>query len=887
MSHPRTLRGSAVRLGLSLSLLVAAAGCDSEGDAAVADATEFSATVRIVEVLAHPAAGAPAFVELRNDGAAPANLAGWSLVAGAERAVKLEPVDLSAISGEALSSEIAPHSLALVFDAGASGQQLIDAACESPVATSRAALGINHAASDDILASALELQKLRHCIPVFVAETLGDELASSEEISLSNGRDVVDRAAAAFTASATGVAFERRGGAADAFAASPLGSSPGARNFFRSDLEYLNDPTAPAPISTMSASPWRVGDAIRALWREAAALELEAKQNGDERLLQQAAEARAEADAIAAGKLPHNPLVGPLAAMVDAAETSVDAAFYQLNDDLVVSSLVAAKERGVGVRLAHDAQFINDPLYQSGFERLGGAGIPISYDEDGGRNRSSLAHNKFMVVDGQWVWTGSFNPIEDEPSRIHADNVLLLRSREGAALHTQEFETMFAGTFSTKKRGVGVGGGRFVVDGAPVSLRFSPGMTSSQLKRRAQALVDTGDPRQACEVTLSSGKPALPERYTPLDPCGGPYDLIMGEIARATSSVYFVAFSLSFGEIGEILIERMNNAGVDVRGVVDPTVASRDVAMELLEAGADVRYTPNSDPECPAYVKPRSACPTNPNKVWLHHKFIVIDYGTDHPVLITGSHNLSASAENSNDESLLVVRDRGAVESYYRMFREAFDHPQTMGEHRDTGGLPGLAITEVQPAADPSALQYVEIANVGDSPVALAGLELWNRRGLRIPIDTDVTLASSGRALVVIGGAQLPLAQSPVISVDLAVGDEPAIGLATALVLRSAVDRRWVATYDPYTAEQNLPEGVGAPIVGEPWSWDMDKASLDELTEELLGRDITPEAKEPTWDPKGFYSDWADEHHVTDTSLILFEAPLATWTTDQGATPGW
>ena len=86
-----------------------------------------------------------------------------------------------------------------------------------------------------------------------------------------------------------------------------------------------------------------------------------------------------------------------------------------------------------------------------------------------------------------------------------------------------------------------------------------------------------------------------------------------------------------------------------------------------------------------------AAAPKNPNKVWLHHKFIVIDYGTDHPVVITGSHNMSSSAEQQNDETLIVIRDRAIVESYYRMFSETYEHPQTEGEQRSTDGLPALA----------------------------------------------------------------------------------------------------------------------------------------------------------------------------------------------------
>ena len=171
----------------------------------------------------------------------------------------------------------------------------------------------------------------------------------------------------------------------------------------------------------------------------------------------------------------------------------------------------------------------------------------------------------------------------------------------------------------------------------------------------------------------------------------------------------------------------------------------------MVEAGADVRYTPNSDPACPSYISPQSACPTNPNKVWLHHKFVVIDYGTDHPVVITGSHNLSDVAEKQNDDALLVIRDRAVAERYYRIFREAYDHPQTLGKNRQMADLSALAITAVKPSTDPSEAPIVEIANWGEKTVSLAGIELWNRQ--RSVALSSGTLAAGERLAVIIGSS--------------------------------------------------------------------------------------------------------------------------------------
>lgn len=879
MLHPRHTRGYLAAVVGPLGLALLASGCHEDPESAVAEATEYPAVVRIVEVAGAPAKDQPSFVELRNDSEAAADLAGWKLdVGGKKTPLKARPVKDSAEQARGASANaIAPHGLALVVDEAMPADAAAALACEAPIATTRASLGSEHAAPGDVLSSALELQSLRHCIPVLTAKSLATNLKAATFVSLANGSAEVDRAEAKFGKAPTGIAYERRGLDKKAFDLSPAGSSPGARNFYRSDQALLHEQhDVELPLGAMSSSPWRVGNLILTLGREAAQLEASGDAAG-------AKKRRDEIDAVMKGKLPHNPLVEPFEDLVEHASKHALGSFFQINEPVIVDGLAAAKGRGLDVRLTTDASFAQDPHYTEGFARLKAAGVGLVFDFNAqGIDRPPLSHNKFLTVDGQWLWTGSFNPIEDEPHRIHADNSLLIRSKTAAKLHEQEFETMFGGKFGVDKRGVGVGGGRFNVDGAEISVRFSPGLSPGVLERRAKEMVAKKDALKACNVKLTNGQNAVSDRYRGLDPCGGPYDLIMGELARATSSVYFVSFSLSFDEMGAILLERMGS-GVDVRGVVDPTVASRGVVEDVNLAGGDVRYTPNSDPECPAYVQPRYTCPKNPNKVWLHHKFIVIDYGTDHPVVITGSHNMSTSAEDKNDEALLVVRDRAVAESYFRMFREAYDHPQTMGVNRDTTGLPELAITEVLGSANAAKPQYAELTNVGSASASLSGLELWNRRGVVLAVDSGDSLAPGARAIVCIGDpSQLGVASGTRVLKFPPKGSRATIEPTTALVLRSASDGRWIATYDPYTAEQNLPEGVTAASPGASQHWtSISSDRLDALTVELLGVNTTPTATKPTWSPKGLYSDWADEHDVNTTSLVLTLAPLDPWTSGE------
>lgn len=851
-----------------LALSVGLPACSEDPATTESDVTD-ARLVRIVEVLSTPVAKGGAFVEIRNDEDSDVSLADWSLRFGSS-VVKLETRAVGAAERGPQAGIVPGHALALVVDSAMSDAEVEHLACEAPIAVDRTKLGGAHTAVDDVLASTLDLQKNRHCVAVFSVAGLGDKLAKVTEVALMERTRKRDSARAAFAKSPRGVSFERIGKKADAFVASPLGATPGRRNFWRSDVARLADADARSPISAMQSSPWRVGDEIMTLRREAAA--------------KSGAEAQAlldEAAAMEGGKLPHNPLIQPFDELALEAERSAVGAFYQVNDGDVIEALAEARgKRGLDVRLVTDADFKNDEHYVHGFEELAKAKVDIVFDEMNGKNRAPLMHDKFMVVDGEWVWTGSFNPIEDEPARIHADNVLLLGSRRLAEVHQQEFETLFAGSFGIQKRGKGVGGAGAFVDGSRVDVRFSPGLTPDQLKRRGQELAKSGDPVAACKVVAASNKaPVIEERYRNLEPCGGPYDLIVGEAARATSSIYFVSFSLAMQDLADVLIERFG-AGVDVKGVVDPTVANRGAPSKIRAAGADIRATPNSDPECPAYVKPKTKCPRNPNKVWLHHKFVIVDYGTDHAAVITGSHNMSDSAELQNDEGLVVIRDRAVAEAYYRFFREAYDHPQTEGSRRVQADLPALAISEVKPSADPAEGQFVELANLGDEPASLAGLSLWNR-SKAVEIGA-VTLDPGARAVLAFGGGSKPKVPAGVKVLSF---DGGFVAPGTALVLRAA-DGRWIASYDPYTSEQNLPEGVDAPAAGDARQLAFDRADLEALTVELLGIDDTPEASVPTWNPRGFFSDWADEHMVTPAGLILARSVLSPWTAVGAGTPG-
>lgn len=119
---------------------------------------------------------------------------------------------------------------------------------------------------------------------------------------------------------------------------------------------------------------------------------------------------------------------------IESAETSIDIAMYNLNLTAIADALVAASRRGVKVRLVTDDSDIDGEAMQ----RVDKASIPVISRTKG----DGLMHDKFVIVDGKEVWTGSLNLTW---SGVYSDNNHLVRitSQKLAVDYENEFEEMF------------------------------------------------------------------------------------------------------------------------------------------------------------------------------------------------------------------------------------------------------------------------------------------------------------------------------------------------------------------------------------------------------------------------------------------------------------
>lgn len=235
-------------------------------------------------------------------------------------------------------------------------------------------------------------------------------------------------------------------------------------------------------------------------------------------------------DKVISGGIENN-----LITLINQAQVSIDGAMFEFNLENVAKALIAAEKRGVKVRIVYDDDHTaGDPQ----IDELAAAGIPTVPDK-----RSAYMHNKFFVIDGKTVWTGSFN-ISINAAYKNNENAVVVVSPELAANYTTEFEEMFAGKFgpdSPKNTPYP----RVNVDGIWVETYFAP-----------------EDGVMAHVISTVSG---------------------------AQKSVQFLAFSFTDGDLAKAMLARLKD-NVTITGVFETRGADTDASecAFLLKSGADI-----------------------------------------------------------------------------------------------------------------------------------------------------------------------------------------------------------------------------------------------------------------------------------------------------------
>ena len=238
------------------------------------------------------------------------------------------------------------------------------------------------------------------------------------------------------------------------------------------------------------------------------------------------------------------------------AASRVDAALYHLDSARVADGLIKAHRRGVQVRVVTET----DNIGEEAIAQLQEAGIPVAEDGD----PDSYMHHKFIVIDEQYVWTGSYN-------------------------------TTYNGAYKNKNNVI-------FIDSAPLAYNFT--QEFRELFRQMRAEKPTGASVVHPKVALSDGT----QIFTYFSPDNDILSSLVKEIESAKKSIHFMAFSFTEDTLGSAMRDRFAS-GIDIQGVFEKRQISQYSEYEQMKAAGM------------SVIQDR-------NKGTMHHKVIVIDEET-------------------------------------------------------------------------------------------------------------------------------------------------------------------------------------------------------------------------------------------------------------------
>lgn len=305
-------------------------------------------------------------------------------------------------------------------------------------------------------------------------------------------------------------------------------------------------------------------------------------------------------------------LTDSIVAYINKATVNLDIAMYDFTNHAtesderntaIAEAVNSAHNRGVNVRFITDADVVNDILYTTLLPE-----IQILKASHAG-----IMHHKFIVTDyesieNSWIVSGSTNPNYNNLT-IDYNNLIAIQDQALAKAFHYEFNEMWGDTglipdllnssFSSDK--IDNTPHHFSVNGKRIELYFSP---SDHTTSRISEVIE-----------------------------------------NAVSTVDFAMMAFTEDVLGNSIISAHNNQ-IEVRGIIDYVEYSGSEYDKLLVAGVKVYDYANSDGT------------GWPDAATVHHKFAVMDAGTENGIVITGSHNWTASAESKNDENTLIIHDK-------------------------------------------------------------------------------------------------------------------------------------------------------------------------------------------------------------------------------------
>ena len=209
--------------------------------------------------------------------------------------------------------------------------------------------------------------------------------------------------------------------------------------------------------------------------------------------------------------------------------------------------------------------------------------------------KGDIMHNKFFIVDGQYLWTGSANISDTGTGGYNANNVVVIDSSFVALKYLEEFNKMYGGDFHRGKD------------------------KSREDEARSQIVSTNIDSSEV--VILFSPKNYAMEKVERL-------------IDSSKESIDLSIFFLTYNKVVKKLVDA-HNRGVNVRVIIDATGASNGYSKHqyLRDQGIEVKV-----------------------ENWggkMHMKTAVID----NKHIVIGSMNWTKAGVTKNDENTLIIKN--------------------------------------------------------------------------------------------------------------------------------------------------------------------------------------------------------------------------------------
>lgn len=378
---------------------------------------------------------------------------------------------------------------------------------------------------------------------------------------------------------------------------------------------------------------------------------------------------------------PDTPIAPLLVQAVRSAKKSIRLALYEFNLEEVLDALRDAKKAGLTVEIVIDRSHV----YTTGRDHTGQPRKPSPQIQalinEGfdvlvlKGNKSGIQHNKYVIVDaedGGLVEFGSYNWAETAEND-HFENVIFSADSRDVAdyLAYFKYQRALAKPVDHEKLEEVLTTGLAVDEdeAAPEPSGIEPlaaGAGAVDLAPGRKPSPGLPTPPASTAPPLTFNGETFARHY--FSPHGGIEEAWIRAIGAAKESIDIAMFAFWSANVAQALVDAMQkNPALKVRLVLDAgqsklaKVDGEPTAQWLAERGADVKTLSGPDEDGdPMFEKQ-------------HSKFMIVDGR----LLLTGSFNLSPTAQNNSFENENVEDDpvhlRGFVDFFQRLYQEAIN----------------------------------------------------------------------------------------------------------------------------------------------------------------------------------------------------------------------